>query len=175
MRYHLHSIKICMGYEIWRMVDQQLEELLPIVLDDQDSVMTIGDYLSWVPIDELLVESPGLTKEGGIFQSYSQLHMLLLSFPDTLIIDNNMRRDRQWLRTWRVVRPRPPDRSTFTTYNRSDVDRVRQTVETLCMMVSIIGQVIVDEHRGLPTVISLTHEQLAEIRSDKIPSFPWDP
>ena len=34
---------------------------------------------------------------------------------------------------------------------------------------------IADEHRGLLTVISLTQEQLDEIGSDKLPSFPWDP
>ena len=33
---------------------------------------------------------------------------------------------------------------------------------------------IVDEHRGLLTMISLTQEQLEEIESDKLPSFPWD-
>jgi hypothetical protein len=56
------------------------------------------------------------------------------------------------------------------------------------MMVSIIGQVIADnlegdtdtdtdedEHRGLPTMISLTQEQLEGIGSDKLPSLPWDP
>jgi hypothetical protein len=41
--------------------------------------------------------------------------------------------------------------------------------------VSIIGQVITYEHKGLLTVISLTQEQLEEIGSDKLPSFPWDP
>jgi hypothetical protein len=43
------------------------------------------------------------------------------------------------------------------------------------VMVSIIGQVTTYEHRGLPTVISLTQEQLVETGSDKISSFPWDP
>jgi hypothetical protein len=43
------------------------------------------------------------------------------------------------------------------------------------MMVSIIGQMIADEHTGLPTVISLTHQQLGEIGSDKLPSLPWNP
>jgi hypothetical protein len=43
------------------------------------------------------------------------------------------------------------------------------------VMVSIIDQVIVDEHRGLLTMINLTQEQLEEIGSDKLPSFPWDP
>jgi hypothetical protein len=86
------------------------------------------------------------------------------------------------------VRPRPPDRSAFTTYNTLGMEHLRQTVETLCMLVSIIGHGIVDilegdtdtdshedEHGGLPTVISMTQEQLAGIGSDKISSFPWDP
>jgi hypothetical protein len=58
--------------------------------------------------------------------------------------------------------------------DKSEVDRVRQTVETWCVMVSIIDQVMTDEHIGLPTVISPTQEQLAETGSDKLPSFPWD-
>jgi hypothetical protein len=74
-----------------------------------------------------------------------------------------------------VSRPRLHDRSTFTAYSRSEVDRFRQTVETWCMMVSIIDQVTTDEHRGLSTMISLTQEQLDEIGSDKLPSLPWDP
>ena len=87
--------------------------------DDWDSVMIIGEYVAWVSVDELLVESLGLTKAYNTFQSYSQPQMFLLAFPDTFIIDNNMRRDRQWKRTCRVGRPRPPDRSAFMTYNRS--------------------------------------------------------
>ena len=67
------------------------------------------------------------------------------------------------------------DRSTFTTYSRSEVDHVRQIVETWCVMVRIIDQVITDERSGLLTVISSTQEQLAETGSDKLPSFPWDP
>jgi hypothetical protein len=80
--------------------------------------------------------------------------MFLLACPDTFIIDNNMRRYRPWLGAWRVSRSRLYDRSTFTTYNRSEVDRVRQTVETWCVIVSIIDQVMTDERCGLPTVIS---------------------
>jgi hypothetical protein len=175
MRDHLHHISSCMGDERWRLVEQQLEELLPVVLDGWDSVMTTGEYLSWIPMDELLVESLGLTKACDTFQSYSQLQMFLLACPDTFIIDNSMRRDRPWLRTWGVARPRPPDMSIFTASSRIEVDRHRQLVETWCVMVSIIGQVIADEHRGLLTVISLTQEQLEEIGSDKLPSFPWDP
>jgi hypothetical protein len=126
MRDHLHHISSCMGDERWRLVEQQLEELLPVVLDGWDSMMTIGEYLSWIPVDELLVKSFGLTKACDAFHSYSQLQICLLSFFDTFIIDNNMRR-------------------------------------------------IADEHKGLLTVISLTQEQLDEIGSDKLPSFPWDP
>jgi hypothetical protein len=74
-----------------------------------------------------------------------------------------------------VSRPRLYDRSTFTAYSRSEVDRVRKTVETWCVMVSIIDLVMIDECSGLPTMISPTQEQLAETGSDKLPSFPWDP
>jgi hypothetical protein len=175
LRPHLHHFSSCLGEGRWRVVYQQLEELLPIVPDDWGLVMTTGEQLSWIPMDELLVESLGLTKACDAFQSYSQLQMFLLARPDTFIIDNSMRRDRSWLRAWRVSRPRLHDRSTFTAYSRSEVDRVRQTVETWCVMVSIIDQVTTDEHRGLLTVISFTQEQLEEIGSDKLPSFPWDP
>ena len=135
---HLHHFSSCMGDERWRLVEQQLEELLPVVLDGGDSVMTTREHRSWIPMDELLVESLGLTKACDAFQSYNQLQRFLLARPDTFIIDNSMRRDRPWLGAWRVSRSRLYDRSTFTTYNRSEVDRVRQTVETWCVMVSII-------------------------------------
>jgi hypothetical protein len=106
-------------------VYQQLEELLPIVPNDWGLVMTTGEQLSGIPMDELLAESLGLTKACDAFQSYSQLQMFLLACPDTFIIDNNMRRDRPWLRAWRVSRLRLHDRSIFTVYSRSEVDRVR--------------------------------------------------
>jgi hypothetical protein len=86
-----------------------------------------------------------------------------------------------------VGRLRPPDRSAFTAYNMIGVDHHRQTMETLGVMVRIIGQGIADilegdtytdshedEHGGLPTVISLAQESLARIGSDKLPSLPWD-
>ena len=62
MRDHFHHFSNCMGDERWRLVEQQLEELLPVVLDDWDSVMTTDKHLSWIPMDELLVKSLGLTK-----------------------------------------------------------------------------------------------------------------
>jgi hypothetical protein len=62
--------------------------------DDWDSVMITSEYLPWVPMDELLVESLGLTKAYDTFPSYSQLQMFLLAFSDTFIIDNNMMGDR---------------------------------------------------------------------------------
>ena len=107
------------------MVYQQLEEWLLIMPDDWGLVMTTCEQLSWIPMDELLVESLGLTKACDAFQSYSQLQMFLLAYSDTFIIDNNMRRDRLWLRAWRVNRSRLHYRSIFTTYNRSEVDCVR--------------------------------------------------
>jgi hypothetical protein len=92
MRSHLHHFSSCLGDGRWRVVYQQLEELLPIVPDDWGLVMTTGEQLSWIQMDELLVESLGLTKACDAFQSYSQLQICLLSFSDTFIIDNNMRR-----------------------------------------------------------------------------------
>jgi hypothetical protein len=123
MRSHLHRFSSCMGDGRWRLVYQQLEELLMVVPDDWSLVMATGEQLSGVQVDVLLVESLGLTEAGGIFQPYSQLQISSLPFPDTFIIDSSMRRDRQWQRAWRVIRPRPPDRSTFTTYSKSEVDR----------------------------------------------------
>ena len=104
------------------MVDQQLGELSPIIPYDWGSVMTTGEYLPWVPVDELLVESLGLTKAYDTFQSYSWLQMFLLAFFDTFIIDNNIRGDRQWQGTWRVGRLRPLDRSLLIAFIRIGVD-----------------------------------------------------
>jgi hypothetical protein len=139
-------------------------------------------------VDEILVESLGLTKAYDTFHSYSQLQMFLLAFPNSFIIDNSMGGHRQWQRTWRVVRSRPPDKSSFMTYNMIALDHHRQTIENLCVMVGILGHEITDisegdtdtyfqggEHGGLPTVISMTQEQLVGIGSDKILSFPWHP
>jgi hypothetical protein len=111
--------------ERWRLVDQRSEGLLLVVLDGWDSVMTTRERLSWIPMDELLVESLGLTKSFDTSQSYSQLQMFLLACPDTFIIDSSMRRDRPWLGAWRVSRLILYDRSTFTAYSRLEVDRVR--------------------------------------------------
>jgi hypothetical protein len=89
---HLHHFSSCLGDERWRLVDQQSDGLLPVVLDGWDSVMTTGEHLSWILMDELLVESLGLTKACDAFQSYNQLQICLLSFSDTFIIDSSMRR-----------------------------------------------------------------------------------
>jgi hypothetical protein len=93
-----------MGDERLRLVDQQLDELFLVALDDWDWVMTTCEYLSLIPMDELLIESLGLTEACDISQSYNELHMFLLAFPTTFIIGISMRRDKQWKRTWRVVR-----------------------------------------------------------------------
>jgi hypothetical protein len=71
-----------------------MEDLRPVVSNDWGVVMTTGEKLSWVPVDVLLVKSFGLIEAGDIFQPYSQLQMPLLPFPDTFIMDNNIRRDR---------------------------------------------------------------------------------
>jgi len=118
---NIYRINSCMVDERYRLVDQKLEELL----DDWELVMITGEYVPWLPMDEILVESMILTKSCDVLQVYSHLQRFLLAFSDTFIIDNNMRRERQWKRAWSVSRPRPLDISTFTTYNRSEVDRVR--------------------------------------------------
>ena len=48
--------------ERWRLVEQESEGLLLVVLDGWDSVMTTGEHLSWILMDEILFESLGLTK-----------------------------------------------------------------------------------------------------------------
>jgi len=73
-------------------------------------------------------------------------------------------------------------------HNSIGVDHQRQTIETLCMMMIILGPGIAnisesdadpyshgDEHGGLLTVITMTQEQIVWIGSDELPSFPWDP
>ena len=130
-------------------------------------------------VDEFLVQSWGLTKSYDTFQSYSQLQMFLLAFPNAFIIDNNIGGDKQWQGTWRVGRSRPPDKSVFIAYSKIGVDHWRQTVETLGVMVSILGHGIADilegdtasdshwdEDGGIPTIISMTHQQLVGIGSD---------
>jgi hypothetical protein len=72
----------------------------------------------------------------------------MLAFPDTFIIDSNIGGDRQWQVTWRIGRSSPPDRSVFIAYNRIGVDHQRQTVETLGVMVSILGRGITDISEG---------------------------
>jgi hypothetical protein len=81
MRDHLHHFSSCMGDERWRLVDQQLEELLPVVLDGWDFSDDHRRALSWIPMDELLVESLGLTKACDTFQSYSQLQIPSVCYP----------------------------------------------------------------------------------------------
>jgi len=73
-----------MGDERYRLVDQQLEELLLVVLDDWESVMITGEYVPSIPVDELLVESLGLTKACDILQVYSQLQRFCYPFPTHL-------------------------------------------------------------------------------------------
>jgi hypothetical protein len=77
--------------------------------------------------------------------------------------------------------------SDLIIYNRIGVDHQRQTVEALGVMESILGHGTEDisevdtdsdsrwdEDGGLPTVISLAHQQLVGIGSDELPNLPWD-
>jgi hypothetical protein len=49
------------------MIDPQFVEIPIVVPDGWCSVMSIGDYLPWVLVDELLVKSLGLTKAYDTF------------------------------------------------------------------------------------------------------------
>jgi hypothetical protein len=104
------------------MIDLQLVEIPTVILDGWCLVMSRGDYLPWVPMDELLVKSFGLTKAYDTFLSYSWLQIFMIAFPDTFIIVNSTGGARQWQGTWRVGRPRPPDRSVLIAYIRIGVD-----------------------------------------------------
>jgi hypothetical protein len=128
-----------------------------------------------------LVKSLGLTKEYDTSQAYRRLQLFLLAILDIFIIDNNIGGDRQCQGTWRVDRQRPPDRSDFITYYRIGEDHQRQTVEALGLMESILGHGTEDilevdtdsdshwdEDGGLPTVISMAHQQLVGIGSDEL-------
>ena len=59
---HLHRSSSCMNDDGWRMIDPKLVEVPTIVPDGWCLVMSTGDYLPWVSMDELLVTSFGLTK-----------------------------------------------------------------------------------------------------------------
>jgi hypothetical protein len=80
--------------------------------------MSTGDYSSWVPVDELLVKSLGLTKAYNTSEASGRLQLVLLAIPDIFIIDSSTGGDRQGQGAWRVDRQRPPDRSDFIAYNR---------------------------------------------------------
>ena len=78
------------------MIDPQFVEIPTVVPDGWCSVMSIGDYLPWVPMDEILVKSFGLTKACDTLQSYSWLQIFMIAFPDTFIIDSSIGGARQW-------------------------------------------------------------------------------
>jgi hypothetical protein len=62
LRDHLHSSSICRSDDGWRVIYHHFVELPPVVPNVWGSMMTTCEYLSWVSVDELLVESLGLTK-----------------------------------------------------------------------------------------------------------------
>jgi hypothetical protein len=63
LRDHLRSISSRMRDERWRVIDSTVGGVTSrLYLDDWGSMMTTCEYLSWVPIDKLLVESLRLTR-----------------------------------------------------------------------------------------------------------------
>jgi hypothetical protein len=91
---HLHSSNMWMSDDGWRVIDQQFVEIPTAVPDGWSLVMSTSDYLPWVPVGELLVKSLGLTKAYDAFQTFNRLHIFLLAFPDTFIIDSSTWGDR---------------------------------------------------------------------------------
>jgi hypothetical protein len=110
---HLHLSRNFMSDDGWRMIDPQFVEIPTIVPNGWFSVMSIDDYLPWVSMDGIFVKSLGLTKACDTFHSYSWLHIFMVAFPNTFIIDNSAGEARQWLGTFRVDKLRPPDRSAL--------------------------------------------------------------
>jgi hypothetical protein len=185
---HLHRRSSCVSDYGWRMIDPQLVEIPTVVPDGWCSVMSTGDYLPWVSMDELLVKTFGLTKAYATFQSYSWLQIFMMAFPDTFIIDSSTGGARQWQGAWRVGRPRPPNRSVLIAYIKIGVDHQGQTVEALGMMESILGHGTEDisevatysdshwdEGGVISTVTGRAHQQLVGIGSDELPNLTWDP
>jgi hypothetical protein len=68
---HIHCSSSYVSDDGWRMIDPQLVEIPTVVPDGWCLVMSTGDYLSWVSMDELLVKTFGLTKAYATFQSYN--------------------------------------------------------------------------------------------------------
>jgi hypothetical protein len=121
-------------------IDHQFVELPTVVPDGLRLVRSPGDYSPWVSVDEFLVKPLGLTNAYDTPQSYIQLQLFLLAFPDTFIIYNNIGEDMQLHGTWRVVRQRPPDRGYFIICNRIGEVHPRQSDEALGVMESILSR-----------------------------------
>ena len=115
---HLHNSSNYLSDDGGRVIDQQFVELSTIAPDSWN----LDDYSPWVLVDELLVQSWGLTKAYDTFQSYSWVQIFMIAFPDTFIIDNCIGGARQWQGTWRVGRMKPPDRSVLIAYSKIGVD-----------------------------------------------------
>jgi hypothetical protein len=64
---HLHSRNNYLSDDGGRVIDQQFVELSTVLSDS----WILGDYSPWVLMDELLVQSRGLTNAYDTFQSYS--------------------------------------------------------------------------------------------------------
>ena len=118
---HILSRNNHMSDDRGSVIDHQCVESPTIVHDGMRLVWSPEDYSPWMSVDEFLVKPLGLTNAYDTPQSYIQLHLFLLSFPNTFIIGNGIGGDKQWQGTWRVGRQRPPDESDWTIYNRIGV------------------------------------------------------
>jgi hypothetical protein len=78
---HLLSSSSYMSDDGGRVIDQRFVELPTVVPDGWSLVRSTSNYSPWVPVDELLVKSLGLTKVYDTFQSYIQLQVVSVSLP----------------------------------------------------------------------------------------------
>jgi hypothetical protein len=68
--YHLLSSRSHMSDDGGRVIDQPFLELHVVVPEGWSLVMSIGNFSTWVPVDELLVKSLGLSNAYDTPQSY---------------------------------------------------------------------------------------------------------
>jgi hypothetical protein len=74
-------------------IDHHFVEFPTVVPNGLRLVRSTGDYSPWVLGDEFFLKPLGLTNAYDTPQSYIQLYLFLLTFPDTFIIYNNIGED----------------------------------------------------------------------------------
>jgi hypothetical protein len=121
-------------------IDHQYVDSHTVVHDEMRLVWILGDYSPSMWVDEFLVKPLGLTNGSDTSQSYTQLQVFLLAFPDTFIIYSSTGRDSQLHGTWRFIRQRLPDNGYSIICSRIGEFCPRQSDEVLGVMESILSR-----------------------------------